>query len=126
LFSATPSPAPLNLSCHKLVNKTTGNIALIVTWEIKSENISLEEATLEAIRNYSVLLRQQDDPQTLGRPIFSQALIAGCNENIFRSRTEVDYFIGVAYCDRKGSGDIQVHGLRAFNNPNVHYLIRVS
>ena len=126
LFTATPPPAPLNLSCHKLVNKTTGNIALIVTWEIKSENNSLEQATLEAIESYNVLLLQPDDPQTLGRPLLNQALITGCNENFFGSRTEVGYFVAVAYCDRNGSGDYQVHGLRPFNNPNVQYRIRVS
>jgi len=69
---------------------------------------------------------KQDDPQTLGRPIFSQALITGCNENFLESRTEVGYFIAVAYCDRNGSGDYQVHELRPFNNSNVQYRIRVS
>jgi len=125
-FSASQAPAPLKLSCHKSINKTTGNIAINITWEIKSENSSLEQATLEAIENYNVLFLQQDDPQTLGRPLLNQSLITGCNENFFGSRTEVGYFVAVAYCDRNGSGDYQVHGLRPFNDPNVQYGIRVS
>ena len=125
-FSVTQPPAPLNLSCHKFVNKTTGNIAFNLTWEIKSENVSLEEATLEAIGSYSALLLQQDDPQTLGTPLLSNALSAGCNENFFRSRAGAGYLVRVAYCNRNGSGDYQVFGLRPFNNPNVQYRIRVS
>ena len=130
-FSATQPPAPLNISCHKFVNETTGNIAFVTTWEIKSENLSLQERTFEAIDHYDVNL-SEGESLTGGRPLLpSQSItpvVSGvrCNENLFSSETREGYTVGVAYCIRNNFGDLQVIGLHPINNPNIKYHLRVS
>ena len=124
----TQPPALLNISCHKFVNETTGNIALVVTWEIKSENISLQEHTLEAIDHYDVNLFEGKS-LTEGRPLLptrSITLAVRCNESLFNSAKYEYSVIGVAYCIRNNSGDLQIIGLRPVNSPNIQYHFRVS
>ena len=130
-FLVTQPPAPLNISCHKFVNETTGNIAFVATWEIKSENLLLQEHTLEAIDHYDVNLFEGES-LTGGRPLLpSQSItpvVSGvrCNENLFSSETREGYTVGVAYCIRNNFGDLQVIGLRPINNSNIKYHLRVS
>ena len=121
----TQPPAPLNISCQKFVNETTGNIALVVTWEIKSENISLQERTMEAIDHYDVNLFE-GGRLTEGRELQSITLAVRCNERLFASETKNGYYVGVAYCIRTNSGDVQVIGLSPVNNPKIQYHFRVS
>ena len=124
----TQPPALLNISCHKFVNETTGNIALVATWEIKSENISLQEHTLEAIDHYDVNLLEGES-FTEGRsllPSQSISLAVRCNEHLFSTATKVGYYLGVAYCIRNNSGELQVIGLRPVNDPKIQYHFRVS
>ena len=119
---------PLSLSCHKFVNETTGNITFVTIWEIKSENLSLQERTFEAIDHYDVNLFEGES-LTGGRPLLpSQSITCGvsCNENLFSSGTREGYTVGVAYCIRNNVGDLQVIGLRPINNPNIKYHLRVS
>ena len=127
-FLVTEPPAPLSLSCRKFVNETTGNIAFVTTWEIKSENLLLQERTLEAIDHYDVDLFEGES-FTGGLPLLpSQSITSAvrCNENLFSSRTRERYNVGVAYCIRNNFGDLQVIGLRPVNNPNIQYHSRVS
>ena len=127
-FLVTQPPALLNISCHKFVNETTGNIALVATWEIKSENISLQERTLEAIDHYDVNLLEGES-LTEGRqllPTQSINLAVRCNESLFSSATKDGYYFEVAYCIRNNSGELQVIGLRPVNNPKIRYHFRVS
>ena len=110
----TQPPALLNISCHKFVNETTGNIALVATWEIKSENISLQEHTLEAINHYDANLLEGES-FTEGRqllPSQSITLAVRCNESLISSAAKDEYIVGVAYCIRNNSGELQVIGLR--------------
>ena len=118
----------MNIRCHKFVNETTGNIALVVTWEIKSENISLQEHTLEAIDHYDVNLFRGKS-LTEGDPLLppqSITLAVRCNESLFNPTKDEYYVIGVAYCIRNNSGDLQIIGLRPVNSPNIQYHFRVS
>ena len=118
----------MNISCHKFVNETTGNIALVASWEIKSENISLQEYTLEAIDHYDVNLLEGES-FTEGRsllPSQSISLAVRCNEHLFSTATKVGYYLGVAYCIRNNSGELQVIGLRPVNDPKIQYHFRVS
>ena len=127
-FLVTQPPALLNISCHKFVNETTGNIALVATWEIKSENISLQEHTLEAIDHYDVNLLEGES-LTEGRPLLpsqSITLAVRCNESLFSSAAKDGYYVEVAYCIRNNSGELQVIGLRPVNNPKIRYHFRVS
>ena len=131
IFLVTQPPAPLSLSCYKFVNETTGNIAFVTTWEIKSENLSLQEHTLKAIDHYDVNL-SEGESLTGGRPLLpSQSItpvVSGvrCNESLFSSETREGYTVGVAYCIRNNFGDLQVIGLHPINNPNIKYHLRVS
>ena len=126
-FLVTQPPAPLSLSCHKFVNETTGNIAFVAIWEIKSENLSLQERTLEAIDHYDVTIFV-GERLTGGRPLLSESITHGvrCNENLYSSRTSEGYTVGVAYCIINSFGDLQVIGLRPVNDPNIKYHLRVS
>ena len=124
-FLVTQPPAPLNISCHKFVNETTGNIAFVATWEIKSENLLLQEHTLEAIDHYDVNLFEGES-LTGGRPLLPSQHITHavrCNENTFSSKTR-RYNVGATYCNN--FGDLRVIGLRPVNNPNIQYYLRVS
>ena len=125
--TVTQPSAPLNLSCHKLLNETTGNIAFVAIWEIKSENLSLQERTLEAIDHYDVTIFV-GERLTAGLPLLSESITHGvrCNEKMFSSRTRDGYTVGVAYCIKNNVGDLQVIGLRPDNNPNIQYRLRVS
>ena len=127
-FLVTQPPAPLNISCHKFVNETTGNIAFVTTWEIKSENRSLQERTLEAIDHYDITIFEGESLRG-GLPLLPSQSIARtvrCDENMFSSITREGYNVGVAYCIRNNFGDLQVIGLRPVNNPNIQYHLRVS
>ena len=127
-FLVTQPPALMNISCQKFVNETTGNIAFVAIWEIKSENISLQEHTLEAINHYNVNLFE-GKRLTEGRPLLpsqSITLAVRCNESLFSSRINDEYYVGIAYCIRNNSGDLQIIGLRPVNNPNIQYHFRVS
>ena len=120
-FLVTQPPAPLSLSCHKFVNETTGNIAFVVTWEIKSENL---ERTLEAIDHYDVIITKGTN-FTEGHPLISQSIVRtiSCIDNLFSSRTREGYNVRFAY---KNSGDLQVIGLLPVNDPNIGYHFKVS
>ena len=126
-FLVTEPPAPLSISCHKFVNETTGNIAFVTTWEIKSENLSLQERTLEAIDHYDMTIFEGESLRG-GRPLLSESITraARCNENLFSSITRDGYNVGFAYCIRNNFGDLQLIGLRPVNNPNIQYHLRVS
>ena len=56
------SPAPwMDLSCHKQVNETTGNITILTTWEVPP-------SVIDALANYQVWVTLVEIGADIPRP----------------------------------------------------------